>query len=247
MAEIQTTGVIFLNGFDLSCFLREISEDAHMDVLDATSFCTTDGARQYAAGLHERGISAGGFFSYNQVTDAFSVDKLYHDSIAAGVERLLSYGLRGVIDVGDPAVMMNLIASTYDINETVGEIIMTTFEAKASKDATQNPYARGVWLMSQTVTGAVNGSTHDGTSAQTGYFAHVHNTNSDGTASVKVQHSTDGSSWVDLIDFGAVASVGAEQARNTATAVNRYRRAIVTAIGGTTNKVSVAFATPYSG
>ena len=247
MAEIQQSAVIFLNGFDLSCFLRSIEESAAQDVLDSTSFCTTDGARQYVVGLNERGISAEGFFAYNSVTDDFSVDKLYHDSIAAGVERLLTYNTQGQIDVGDPAIMMNLVHSSYNVNETIGDIIMTTFEAKATKDATQNPYARGVWLMSQTVTGAVDGTTYDGTSSKSGYFAHVHNTNSDGTATVKVQHSTDGSTWVDLIDFGAVASVGAEQARSTVASVNRYRRAIVTAIGGTTNKVSVALATPYSG
>jgi hypothetical protein len=247
MAEVQLNANIFLNGFDLSTHLKSIEESGSMDVLDATSLGTTSGFREFVAGLHERGISAEGYFSYN-ATDAFSVDKLYHDSIAAGVERLLTYGTEGAIAVGEIAVMMNLMASTYNITETVGDIIMTTFEAKATKDSTQNGYARGIWLMSQTVTGAVNGTSYDdGAGATTGWFAHVHNTNSDGTASVKIQHSTDDAIWVDLIDFGAVAALGAEQSRSTVTSVNRYIRAIVTAIGGTTNKVSVAIKTGYTG
>jgi hypothetical protein len=248
MAEIQQSAVILLNGFDLSCFLKTIEESATQDVLDATSFCTTDGARQFVVGLNERGISAEGFFAYNSVTDAFSVDKLLNDSLVDGVERLLTYGLQGTVDVGDQAVMMNLKHSSFNVQETIGEIIMTTFEGKATKDATQNPYARGIWLMNQTVAGAVNGTSYDdGAGATTGYYAQVHNTNSDGTATVKVQHSADNAIWADLIDFGAVASVGAEQARSTVASVDRYIRAIVTAIGGTTNKVSVAIDTGYSG
>jgi hypothetical protein len=247
MAEVQQSGNIFLNGFDLSGVLKTIEENATQDVLDATSFGTTTGFREFAAGLHERGISAEGFFSYN-ATDAFSVDKLLHDSMAASVERLLTYGLQDSIGVGELAVMMNLKHASYNVQETIGDIIMTTFEGKASNDTTQNGYARGIWLMSQTVTGAVNGTAYDdGAGATTGYFAHVHNTNSDGTATVKVQHSPDNSVWADLIDFGAVASLGAEQARNTATSVDRYVRAIVTAIGGATNKVSVAIKTGYTG
>lgn len=247
MAEVQLNANIFLNGFDLSSFLKTIEETGSMDVLDATSFATSSGYREFAAGLHERAISAEGYFSYN-ATDAFSVDKLLHDSIATGVERLLTYGVQGSIAIGELAVMMNLMHSSYNIQETIGEIIMTTFEAKATKDSTQNGYARGIWLMSQTVTGAVNGTSYDdGAGATTGYFAHVHNTNSDGTATVKIQHSTDDAIWIDLVDFGAVAAVGAEQAKSTVTSVNRYIRAIVTAIGGTTNKVSVAIKTGYTG
>jgi hypothetical protein len=218
MAEVQQSGNIFLNGFDLSGVLKTIEENATQDVLDATSFGTTTGFREFAAGLHERGISAEGFFSYN-ATDAFSVDKLLHDSMAASVERLLTYGLQDSIGVGELAVMMNLKHASYNVQETIGDIIMTTFEGKASNDTTQNGYARGIWLMSQTVTGAVNGTAYDdGAGATTGYFA-----------------------------FGAVASLGAEQARNTATSVDRYVRAIVTAIGGATNKVSVAIKTGYTG
>ena len=245
MAEVQTRAVLLINGFDLSGFFKSIDESATQDILDATTF-DTDGAKEFKVGGHEREISAEGFFSYNE-TDAFSVDKLFSDAFSPSAERLFSFGMQGGITVGDIAVMANLMQSQYAIKEVVNDLIMATFAAKPTKGATQSGYARGIWLMSQTVTGAVNGTTVDNGASSVGYFAHVHNTNSDGTATVKIQHSVDGSTWADLIDFGAVASVGAEQAVNTATTVNRYRRAITTAIGGTTNKVSVAFKSAYSG
>lgn len=246
MAELQTTGVIFVNGFDLSGYLKSIEESAAQDTLDSTDF-TTDGARSYVVGLNERTLTGEGFFAYDATTDAFSVDKLFNDAISSSAERLISYCTQGAVTAGDIAVMMNAKQASYNVQETVGELLMTTFEAKATSDANNARYARGVWIFSQTVTGAVNGTGYDNAAGATGYMCHVHNTNSDGTATVKVQHSTNNSTWADLIDFGAVASVGAEHAKSTSTSVNRYVRAIVTAIGGTTNKVSVAFKHGFTG
>lgn len=246
MATVQTTGSVFLNGTDLSCYLKGISEKGETNMHDVTSLCTT-GFRDFAPGLTERGFSAEGFFAYDAVTDANSIDKIFSDSLSASANQLVSIAY-DPIAVGDLAVMMNTKAVSYGVDETIGEVLMTSFEAKASKTDTEATYARGIWLMSQVVTGAVNGTAHDdGAGATTGYFAQVHNTDSNGTATVKVQHSTDASAWVDLIDFGAVASKGAEQAFNTATSINRYLRAIVTAIGGSTAKVSVAIKTAYTG
>lgn len=247
MVEVQLAAVILMNGFDLSAYLKSIDESATQDALDNTNFAVTNGARTFQPGLNERVVSAEGFFAYDGVTDAFSVDRFFTEAFSSSAERLLTFGVQGSIDVGDIAVMMNTKQASFNIKEVVGDLIMTSFEAKASKDAAQSRYARGIWLMSQTVTGAASGTTVDNAASSVGWFAHVHNTNSDGTATVKIQHSTDGSTWVDLIDFGAVASLGAEQSANTATTVNRYRRAIVTAIGGTTAKVSVAFKSAYSG
>lgn len=236
-----------MNGFDLSGYFRTVEEDAARDMHDSTAFDNTNGARTFLPGLHERSLSAEGFFAYDGVTDAFSIDKFLHDAFGASVERLLTVGLQGAVDLGDLAIMMNTKQSAFNVQETVGDIIMTTFEAKATKDATQSAYARGIWLMSQVVTAAVDGATYDSVTGGIGYFAHVHNTNADGTATVKIQHSTNGTVWVDLIDFGAVAALAAEQAVAISGTVNRYLRAIVTAIGGTTAKVSAAIKTPYTG
>jgi hypothetical protein len=245
MASVQSTGVVLVNGFDLSCYLRSLENKGETNMHDTTTFCTT-GFRSFSPGLTERGFSAEGFFAYDGTTDAKSIDRLFHEALSSTSGQLVSFAHDG-IDVGDPAVMMNTKMASHNVSETVGEIIMSTFEAKATKTDTEAIYGQGIWLMSQTVTGAVNGTSSDRTASATGYLAQVHNTDSDGTATVKVQHSTNNSTWVDLVDFGAVASRGAEQAYNTATSVNRYVRAIVTAIGGTTAKVSVALKHGYTG
>lgn len=246
MAEVQTTGVIFVNGFDLSETLKSIEETADVNMLDNTNFTNT-GAKTFQPGLNERRVSGEGYFAYNSSDDGFSIDKLYSDAFDSSATRLLTYCTEGAVTVGDIAVMMNTKQASYSVNQIPGELIMVNFEAVASAATGLNPYARGVWLMSQTVTGAVNGSTYDNAAGSTGYLAQIHNTNADGTATVKVQHSTNGTVWADLIDFGAFAALTADQSFDTAASVNRYVRAIVTAIGGTTAKVSVAIKLGYTG
>jgi hypothetical protein len=246
MAEVQQSAVILVNGFDLSQYLKMIEDTAEVDMLDNTNF-TTDGARTFQPGLNTRKISGEGFFAYDSSTDAQSIDKLFADAFDSSAQRLISFCQQGAITAGDIAVMMNTKQAAYGVQETVGEILMTTFEALATSDASSARYARGLWILNQVFTGSANGASYDNAAGSTGYFCHVHNTDADGTATVKVQHSTNNSLWVDLIDFSTVAQNGAEQAVSTSASVNRYVRAIVTAIGGTTATVSVAIKLGYTG
>lgn len=243
MAQVAKGVLVLMNGTDLSCYLKSVDMPAEVDMLDSTALCTT-GSRNYQPGLNSRTLSAEGFWDYTPADDALSVDKVFSDAMDPNADNLITVGDDG-FELGDVAKMFNAKQTAYSVQETVGELVMAMLEATATLAGALHAFARGIFLMSQTVTGAVNGSSVDNAASSVGYFAHVHNTDADGTASVKVQHSVDNSVWVDLIDFGAVAANAAEQAVSEVTTVNRYRRAIVTAIGGTTNKVSVGFASPY--
>jgi hypothetical protein len=58
----------------------------------------------------------------------------------------------------------------------------------------------------------------------------------------KIQHSTDNSTWADLVTFAASTAVGFERVEVAAgTTVNRYLRAIRT-FGGTTTSITSAVA-----
>lgn len=67
-----------------------------------------------------------------------------------------------------------------------------------------------------------------------GGVGHIHVTAFTGTsATIKIQHSTDNSAWVDLITFTAVTAATKERIELAAgTAVNRYIRAIISAFTG---------------
>ncbi len=245
MATVQSTGIVLVNGYDLSAYFKTINTEAEQAILDSTNLATS-GARTFNVGLNEHRVSGEGFFDYNSSTPADGLNKQLSDALGS-TAALVMVGTDGAT-LGYPAWMANVREKSFSIKEIVGDLIMVNFEATATNDTTNKAFATGVWLMNATQTGAANGTGYDNSATSTGYFAQCHVTGSDGTATVKVQHSTNNSTWADLVTFGgAIASKTAAQASSTSTSVNRYVRAIVTAIGGTTAKVSVAIKLGYTG
>lgn len=248
MATITQNVLVLADGYDLSCHLRSVEVSQETDMLDSTALCTT-GARSFNAGLTERTVTGEGYFNYNSATDALGADSGFNAEFSATANRIITIGPSGST-TGNPAWLMNTKQANYSISETVGDLIMANFEAKATLDGTEYGWAApGYVLLSQAVTGTVNGtSVDDGAGATTGYIAHCHVTADDFTSmTVKVQHSTDNSSWSDLATFSVFSAVGADQVANTATSVNRYVRAIVSAFTGTSATVHVALKTGFTG
>lgn len=80
-----------------------------------------------------------------------------------------------------------------------------------------------------TVSTTTNGSSVDnGVATTAGYRANLHVTSVTGTGgTIKVQHSSDNTVWVDLTTFAAVTAATSET-RNATGTVNRYARAVAT-------------------
>src|SRR5690606_33259815 len=111
-----------------------------------------------------------------------------------------------------------------------------TFEAEMqSKTACE----RGVTLHTLGArTATANGTTVDqGAGSSNGASAMLQVTAVSGTAgpslTVAVQHSTDGSTWADLITFGAKTAAGTSERAAVTGTVNRYVRVIWTITGTT--------------
>jgi hypothetical protein len=249
MAIVTQGAVILANGFDLSPYFKKVEPQGETDSLDSTAL-NASGNRSFQPGLSMMKINGEGFFSYDGTTDANSIDKFLNDALSSSASCLFTIGAQDS-SVGSPALMMNTIQKNYSVQETVGELLMTQFEASATLNAagTIKPYANGLWLRDATHTGTANGTSVDNAASSTGYITHCHVTGAVALTSVtvKVQHSTDNSIWADLVTFTAFTANGAEQKFNTATSVNRYRRAIVSAFSGTSARVSVSFKSAYAG
>jgi hypothetical protein len=195
-------------------------------------------------GLMERTVTGESFFSYDASTDANSIDKTFADAMSTSANKHFLIAPNGYSAVGDFCFICNTKQASYSIQATVGELVMLNFEAKSTGDSTHGNHAVGASiLMHATQTGTANGTSIDNGTTSTGYLAqcHVSEASSLSSVTVKVQHSTDNSSWADLATFTAFTAIGAEQKFSTSTSVNRYRRAIVSAFSGTSAKVSVAF------
>lgn len=249
MAGVVALGVALVaGGFDLSCFFTSIEPKFDQDMKETTALCST-GPKTFTPGLANRTVQGDGFFAFNSSDDTLSIKKMFDDAFSTSVDILITAGQLGATQ-GYPAILLNTKLAKADVAKTkVGDLIMTSFEANATADATNAAsFGYGIWLLQATHTGAANGATYDNTVTNlTGWIVNVHNTDADGTLTGKVQHSTDGSTWVDLVTITAQAKQTASQSVNTTTAVRRYWRWITTAIGGTTNKVSVGVQIGYTG
>lgn len=248
MATITQDVLVVADGYDLSCYLQSCEMSQSTDMLESTALCTTN-ARTFVPGLTERMITGEGFWNHNSTTDALGTDYGFNSEISSSANRIITVGPDGSAN-GDVAWLFNTKQAKYSVKETVGEIIMASFEAKATLDGGEYGFgAPGYILLSQAVTGTVNGTgVDDGAGATTGYVGHCHVTADNFTSmTVKLQHSTDNSSWADLATFSVFSGVGADQVANTATSVNRYVRAIVSAFSGTSATVVVAIKTGWTG
>ena len=222
-------------------------------MLDSTALCTSSD-RTFKPGLTERTISGEGYFDYTAADDARSLDKHFNDQFSPSANNLITIGPNGD-DPGQIAWLFNTKQSTFNVNEIIGDLIMTQFEAKATNDSSEygfggNKDTGNAWmLMSEAVTGTINGnSVDDGAGATVGYVGHCHVTaDSFAWVRVKLQDAADGLSWADLATFTVFSTVGADQAANPATSVNRFVRAQISAFTGTSATVVVAIKTGFAG
>lgn len=244
MSTVAQGAFVGINGIDLSLILKSVKPAGQADVHDRTALGDT-AARKFQKGLIERSVSAQGFFKSSAVT-AEDANGLLQTALSnTNSDHLMLFGRDGSA-VGALAEMMNLKVAKYDIDSSVGELIMAAVEAKATKTDSADNFQIGVFIFNQTVTGSTNGTAYDSTTGGAGYFIQIHVLAGDDDADVTIQHSTNGTVWVDLIAATAYAANTATQVKSTVTSVNRYVRAVVVP-EGTTNTVAIGMKIGYSG
>lgn len=248
MASVTLNSLVIADGFDLSSYLTGVDIDSNVDMLENTVLGQTSNTRSYQPGLREHVIKGESFFAYDGTTDANSIDKTFADAMDATANKKFLVAPYGYTAIGDQCYILNTKQASYNIAASVGELLKLNFEAKATSaaSATEGTFARGLILgrVTATTTGAL--ASVDNATTSAGYLAQCHITAADTltTVVVKVQHSTDDSSWSDLATFTFSAN-GAQQAYATTT-VNRYRRVNVTTFTGTSAVVTVGFKSAYS-
>lgn len=227
-----------VNGVDLGNTFKSLGFEATQNELDSTPLGGS--SRTYALGFKEGALSCEGFWA----ADGATADEI-HDILAttfnAGTNSVITVSM-GAVAVGGDALMLVGPTIKYGIPINNGDLIMATADIRAT-----NGVNFGKFLMhSAQAAGTNNGASSDkGSASSNGGLFQVHLYNDDASdVDVKVQHSTDNSSWVDLT---AVNNLSATRAYGSAevaagTTVNRYLRAVTTVTGGDTFLVSAAFA-----
>lgn len=228
---------VWMDGRQAACMINEITQEAEIEEAEVTTLCST--LKDYIPGLAEVTIELEGYFDTNTVSPANTMEALFHSKISNQDVFPVTFAPDGGGDVGDGVYLMNGFLQEYSIENTVDEAAAVEATMRCSSSL-----ARGLVLHSditaRTATGnhgnAPSATTLDNTtSSANGGIGVLQVSAVSGTTPTlvaKIQHSSDGTTWVDLITFTSQNAVNGEYLTVSGT-VNRYLRAQWT-IGGTT-------------
>lgn len=223
------TTAVFLNGTDMSPFLNEATTTQEIETTETTTFGTQD--KTYIAGMSDGTISTSGLF----------------DSTAGASNAVLSGTLlledntftvlpEGVV-AGRRSVLANGQVTSYEISSPVSDVVSISAEVQAD-----GGLYHGVALTGLQVIGA-SGSVaaiNNGSATSQGVLANLHVTGNtrDGNTTIKVQHSADNITYVDLVTFSVLSASATDGESVTSTGnVNQYLRADAT-LAGTSGSVT---------
>jgi len=228
---------IYCNGRDLTGYFKSHDAATNIDTADVTVFGTT--AKQYIPGLVEGSVSLDGFFDATSGTPTVGQDA--YMSVLVGVDGTVLSVMPAGDTVGSRAFGLVGQMKKYGIKTDVGSAAQAS--AEFSSDVGREPVLVHAPLATQSSTGV--GTSVDGTtSSSNGGVAYLQCsavTGSTPTATVKIQHSTDGSTWVDLLTFATVSSAGTAERKTVTGTVNRYTRASWTLSASSSFTLAVTF------
>lgn len=227
---------VVLDGFNVSDFFREFNIAGEKMIHDKTVF-SNNGSRAKQTGL-KQGTATGVAFSDDTVnTGSWAILSARYGS---GVQGLYVWGPHSFA-VGN--LTCSLLTEEVEFNpvNVVEDLIKITMKAEAIKDAVDY----GVSLHpigAETVFPFTGADVDNLVATANGGVASVHVFAIAGAGPnvvYRVQHSTNGSTWVDLVTFTAITAANQSQRIEVAagTTVNRHLRTTITN-GGTTTSVT---------
>jgi hypothetical protein len=212
---------VLINGYHLSTYAMSYEAESSVDPVDATGF--RDGSKNFVPGLSTAKISA------DMMWD-LEVGKV-HTALGA-----LGTGLVTIIPetyvIGTPSISMPYMQATYTPQGETSSLLKIG-NVSLESYGNNNGIEYGKTLFSGIVTDEFDGTAVDnaaGTSVKYSAILHVYLPAATDTYEIKVQDSSNNSTWTDLCTFTADGStLGAE--RKVGTAVKRYRRITTTRTG----------------
>jgi len=241
---------LLFNNADLSAILQDVSVTGSAKALDVTAFQQNDMA--YIAGVRDGTVKYSGMFDGTALSTASTattgaLDARFQSALAASTQPYVTYGPEGDA-IGRRARLWRQETVNYTAQSPVSDVVKVSADGQLSG----RQYA-GVWLLNsaaRTSTSSTFASVNSGVAAGTtqGGVAHFHMT-ADSTITTfraKIQHSSAGSAWADLISFSSstgTTSANSVQRSTVAGTVKRYVKAIIpTFTGGAGKSATVAIA-----
>lgn len=236
---------VYVDKVDASQFLNSGEWSSTIDTAETTHFGNR--SKEYIVGQYDGKASFGGMYDATPGVVNPSADAILLGLAGTTANFPVSFFPDGGVAVGRRCRVGTSILGSYAPSAPVGGVVTVKFDCQLSKPS-HGGYCLtdGVALttaQAKNYTSVDNGSLTPST--PNGILANIHvpaNTWS-GITTVKVQHSTDNSVWVDLITQVVPASTVGAYNLSSVGGVNRYVRAMVTtATGSGSVTVIVAFA-----
>jgi len=219
---------VYLGSYDISAYLNEATPSMSLDTAETSAFGSS--AKTYIVGQNDATVSIKGMFD----GDATAVNAVFEDIISNDLTPAFTIAYDGGIGVGNDCSIGTAKQTSYDISTPVGDVVSVTGEFQVTGGIRQAVLLNDGTALSATT----NGTAVDNSAATTiGAVANLHViANSRSTATtIKVQHSTDNSTWVDLITFTSVSAstITNENIAAGVLTIRRYLRVQTTLTAGT--------------
>lgn len=217
--------VVLAHDADVSSYFKDVSTPASADELDTTTFGSTGHRR--IGGLKDGSVSGSGLFDPGTAGVGGSDDPL---SAMLAASKPWTVGYNGLA-IGAVAKLVEALETAYELSESNDGLV--EFSVDAMNDGAYG-VETGVSLHAlgaETATGN-NAGVDKGALSSNGGVAHLHVTAATGSATIKIQHSTDDVTYADLVTFTATAAKTSERIEvAAATTVNRWLRVNRFAVG----------------
>lgn len=237
---------VLLDEFDLSPYFNSVDVSTSIDTAETTGFGSN--SKSYLTGLRDGTLSMSGMWSADTDGSDEELSAILGATTTPVVTVMYDSGT-----IGNRATVAKAHETSYSISSPVADVVTVTADFNASTDGTANvvlSIANGVQLT--TGAGIAFGSlgnlaSVDGAaSSANGGMANIHVTANtlDDTCVIKVQDSTDDSTFADLITFSTVSAATATSEQKAVTGtVERYIR-VTAASSATSGSITfhVAFA-----
>lgn len=243
---------LYFNNANMSQILTSVTVTASVDALDTTVFAYND--RTKIAGHRDgtvryEGLYDGSALSTASTASTGALDHKFAAALAASTQPVVTYGPEGDT-LGRRARLWRQETIEYVAGSPANDVVKVS---AAGNMSTRADY--GVWLhalAARTSTSSTFGNVNSGYTGGTtgGGVAHFHMTADSTLTSFvgKVQHSSAGASWADLITLTATtATTSAASAQHSTVSgtVKQYTRFIISTFTGGAGKsatVAAAFA-----
>jgi len=220
---------VLVSQYDISAYLNEASPSMSLETAETSTFGSN--AKSYITGQNDGTISFSGL--YDGVAGA--IDAIFTDIIDNDRTPVITIAQDAGLVAGNKAVLAQAKQTSYEISMPVGDVVSISGEFQVTSGIRTGVVLEANRVLSATANGT---AIDNAASSAIGLTANLHVTANarSATTVIKIQHSTDNTTFTDLITFATVG-IGAltTESLSVAGTINRYVRAQTTISSGTGN------------